>query len=115
MPIVSKQFVKLHTTPAENIDVGMTVHDDFFFKVENVIAFLFRCVPCHKRFPTFWIDSVGIVVGRRRNGTNIILIYFLVEEMRKVAFGKFFDTERFREIGEFHRNEIKRVDEPDVK
>ena len=93
---VVKQFAKLHTTPAENIDVGTTVRDNFFFKAENVIAFLFRRVPCHKRFPIFRIHSVRVVVGRRRNGTNIILVFFLVEEMRKVTFGKFFDTERFR-------------------
>ena len=112
---VVKQFAKLHATSAENIDVGMTIRDDFFFKVENVIAFLFHRVPCHERFFIFRIHSVRIVVGRRRDGTNIILVFFLVEEMRKVAFGEFFDTERFREIGEFHRNEIERVDEPDVK
>ena len=112
---VVKQFAKLHTTPAENIDVGMTERNDFLFKVENVIAFLFRRVPCHKRFFIFRIHSVRIVVGRRRNGTNIILVFFLVEEMREVAFGEFFDTERFREIDEFHRNEIERIDEPDVK
>ena len=58
-----KQFAKLHTTPAENIDVGMTVRDDFFFKVENVIAFLFRRVPYHERFFIFRIHSVRIVVG----------------------------------------------------
>ena len=98
---VVKQFAKLHTTPAENIDVGMTVRDDFFSKVENVIAFLFRRVPCHKRFPMFWIRSVRIVVGRMQNGTNVILVFFFVEEMRKVAFGEFFDTARFREIDEF--------------
>ena len=105
---------KLHTIPAENIDVGMIVRNDFFFKVENVIAFLFRRVPCHKCFFIFRIHSVWIVVGRRWNETNITLI-FLVEEMRKVTFGKFFDTERFREIGKFNRNEIERVDELDVK
>ena len=32
-----------------------------------------------------------------------------------MAFGEFFDTERFREIGEFYWNEIERIDEPDVK
>ena len=111
-----KQFAKLHTAASKIINVGMRVRDDdFFFKVEDVIAFLFRRVPCHKRFPIFWIHSVRIVVGRRRDGTNIIIVFFLVEEMRKVAFGEFFDTERFWEIGEFHRNKIERVDEPDVK
>ena len=93
---VVKQFAKLHTTPAQDIDVGTTVRDNFFFRVENVIAFLFRRVPCHKRFPIFRIHAVRVVVGRRRNGTNIILVFLLVEEMRKVTFGKFFDPERFR-------------------
>ena len=93
---VVKQFAKLHTTPVENIDVGTTVCDNFFFKVENVIAFLFCRVPCHRRFPIFRIHSVQVVVGCRRNGTNTILVFFLVEEMRKVTFGRFFDTERFR-------------------
>ena len=91
---VVKQFAKLHTTPAESIDVGTTVRDNFFFKAE--IAFLFRRVSCHKRFPIFRIHSVRVVVGRRWNGTNIILVFFLVKEIRKVTFGKFFDTERFR-------------------
>ena len=86
---VVEQFAKLHTAPAQKIDVGTTIRDNFFFKVENVIAFLFRLVLCHKRFPIFRIHAVQVVVGRRRNGTNIIL-------MRKVTFGKFFDTERFR-------------------
>ena len=35
---VVKQVAKLHTTPSENIDVGTTVRDDFFFKVEDIIA-----------------------------------------------------------------------------
>ena len=109
---VVKQFAKLHTTASENIDVAMTVRDDFFFKVENVIAFLFRRVPCHKRFPIFRTHSVQIVVRCRRSGTHIIiLVFFLVEEMRKVTFLEFFDIERFRKIGEFHQNEIERVDE----
>ena len=112
---VVKQFAKLHTIPSANTDVGTTIRNDFFFKVEDVIAFLFRRVPCHERFFIFRIHSVRIVVGRRWDGTNIILFFFLVEDMRKVAFGEFFDTERFREIGEFHRNEIERVDEPNVK
>ena len=93
---VVKQFAKLYTTLAQNIDVGMTVCYDLFFKVEHVIAFLFRHVPCHKRFPIFRIHAVQVVVGHRWNGTNIILVFFLVEEMRKVTFGKFFDTKRFR-------------------
>ena len=93
---VVKQLAKLHTTPAENIDVERTLRDNFFFKVENVIALLFRRVPCHKRFSIFRIHSVRVVVERRRNGANINLVFFLVEEMRKVTFGKFFDTERFR-------------------
>ena len=93
---VVKQFAKLQTTPAQNIDVGTTVRDNFFFKVENVIAFLFRRVPCHKRFPIFRIHAVRVVVGRGRNGPHVILVFFLVEEMRKVTFGKFFDPKRFR-------------------
>ena len=36
---VMKQFAKFQTTPAENIDIGTTVRDDFFLKVENIIAF----------------------------------------------------------------------------
>ena len=35
--------------------------------------------------------------------------------MRKITFGKFFDTEGFQEVGESHWNEVERIDEPDVK
>ena len=112
---VVKQFAKLHATPSENIDVRTTVRDDFFFKVEDIIAIPHSLMPCHKRFFIFRIHSVRIVVGRRWNGADIVLVFFLVEEMMKVIFGKFFDTEPFREVGEFHRNEVERVDEPDVK
>ena len=111
---VMKQ-TKFQTTPAENIDIGTTVREDFFLKIENIIAFLFRCASCHKRFPIFRIHPVRIAVGRRRNGAHIIIVFFPIEEMRKVTFVEFFDTERFREIGEFHRNEVERVDEPNVK
>ena len=36
---VMKQLTKFQTTPAENIDIGTTVREDFFLKIENIIAF----------------------------------------------------------------------------
>ena len=93
---VVKHLAKHHATPAQNIDVGTTVRDNFFFKVKHVISFLFRRVLCHERFRIFRIHAVLVVVGHGWNGANVILVVFLVEEMRKVTFGKFFDTERFR-------------------
>ena len=112
---VVKQFAKLQTTTAQNINVRTAVRDDFFMEIEHVVAFSLRRVPYHKRFFIFWIHAVGIVVGRWWNGAHVILVFFLVEEMRKVTFGKFFDPKRFREIGEFHREKIERIDEADVK
>ena len=83
---VVKQFAKLHATPAQNIDVGTTVRDDFFMEIEHVIAFHFRRVPCLERFFIFRIHAVRIVVGRWWNGSHVILVVFLVEEMRKPLF-----------------------------
>ena len=103
---VVKQFAKLQTTTAQNINVRTTVRDDFFTEIEHIVAFSLRRVPCHKRFFIFWIHAVGIVVGRWWNGPHVILVFFLVEEMRKVTFGKFFDPKRFREIGEFYRKKL---------
>ena len=37
-------------------------------------------------------------------------VFFLVEDVRKVTFSEFLN-----EVGEFHRDEIERVHEPDVK
>ena len=85
---VMKQFAKLQTTPSENIDVGTTVRYGLYFKVEHVV-FLQRVV-CHERFFIFWVHSVWIVVRRRRNGTDVILAFFLVEEMGEVTFREFF-------------------------
>ena len=111
---VVKQFAKRQTTTAQNINVRTTVRDDFFMEIEHVVAFSFRGVPYHKRFFIFWIHAVGIVVGRWWNGPHVILVIF-VKKMRKVTFGKFFNPKRFREIGEFHREKIERIDEADVK
>ena len=82
-----------------------------FLKVENVTAFLFRGVPCQERFPIFRIHTIWAVIWRGWNGTDVILIFFLVEKMGKVSFRKFFDSKRFREICQFHRNEIQPIDE----
>ena len=35
---VMKQFAKFQTTPAKNIDIGTTIREDFFLKVEDIIA-----------------------------------------------------------------------------
>ena len=48
---------------SERTDVGTTVRDNFFFKVEHLTAFYFRHVICHERFPIFRIHAVRVVAG----------------------------------------------------
>ena len=105
-----KQFPKLKTTATQNIHVGSTVGYNFFVKFEDVAALFFGRVPCQKRLSIFWAHTVWIVVGRGWNGADVILVFFFVEEVRKVSFGKFFDPKLFGRVGQSHGNEFERID-----
>ena len=107
---VSIFFISCHYEPGKLFLTGAT-----FFWPPPVIALFFECVPCQKPLPIFGTHSIGTVIRGGRNGSDVIFVFFLVEEVRKVSFGEFFDSKRFWKVGQFHRNEVERIDEFNVQ
>ena len=112
---VVKQLAKFQTASAQNVHIGTAISHDFFLEVKHVIAVSHTIVPFHKHFSIARAHSVGIVIGCGGYRTDLSFIFFLIKEVREISFDKFFHTKRFWEIRKFHRDEIQRIDEFDVK
>lgn len=65
----------------------------------------------HEYFLSAWTHAAWTVIRTRRYGTNVVFVFFLGEEMRKITFCQFVQTKGFGKIDKWHRYEIQRVDE----
>lgn len=82
---VMKQLTKLQTSPSKSIDVGTIIGLGYnlFFEDEDTIATAHSLMPCHKRFFISRAHPVRVVVRSWWSEENIILVFSLVEKMKK--------------------------------
>ena len=111
---VIEKFAELETTATQNVHIGLAVPQNFGLKVELVLTLDFVVVPCIKLFAVIGAHAIRIVELGFRHWPHVVLVLSTVKEMREVTFLKLCETKRFREGGEFHWDEAKRIDEFNV-